>query len=268
MKRMMKRSAISAILMLGAGTASAHITYSGRNFGTFQGGGVYENTTIAVANISSDFGWAAATDENYGDSHRTRAFRFQLGNAGIVTLSVQSNSVGFLPAYSIYSGLSHVSPNASAHDTAQLSLDYLDTLSGPPKMGALFALGDWSIGNDPVYNVANNPLSGILIPASLRAFDYIGNAADGTSANFGSAPGINGDGSLADGYVTATFNLPAGDYSIFVGGSNLAGEGPPPIDTGVYANYGADVTLTVIPEPSGLALSALTALGLALRRRR
>jgi PEP-CTERM motif len=257
------RALIASVMLLAAGNVSAHITYGGRDFGVLQGGNVGQSVPLTVTTISSDFGWAAATDEDFGDSHRTRAFRFNLANAGIVTLSVQATSAGFLPGFSIYSGLSHVSPNASAHDSSQLSLDYLATLGGPTKKGALVALGDWAVGNDPVYNTPGDPLSGIAIAASLRYFNYIGNAADGTTGNYGFAAGINGDG-LADGFVTGTFNLAAGDYSIFVGGANLASENPGP----TWTNYSSNLTLSVIPEPSSVVLSGLAGLGLVLRRRR
>jgi hypothetical protein len=252
---------VASLAILAAGQASAHITYSSRDFGTFAGGRNYQSVSISSNNISSDFGWAAATDDNFGDSHRTRAYRFNLASPGTVTLTVQSVTSGFLPGFTIYSGLSHLAPNAPAHDAALASLNYLGTLPGPTKVGALFALGDWAIGNDPVYNTPNDPLSGIAVAASLRYFGYLGNAADGTTANYGFAAGINGDG-VADGFVTGSFDLAAGDYSIFVGGANLAGEGP------VYSNQAANLTLTVIPEPSGSLLLGLAGTGLALRRRR
>lgn len=254
---------LACIALLASGNASAHITYTGRDFGVIQGGNVGQSVPLTVTNISSDFGWAAATDADFGDSHRTRAFRFNLANAGIVTLAVQATTVGFLPGFSIYTGLSHLAPNANAHDGAQVSLDYLATLGGPIKKGALVALDDWAIGNNPIYNTPGDPLSGISVAASLRLFDYIGNAADGTSANYGFAAGINGDG-VADGFVTGTFNLAAGDYSIFLGGANLASENPGP----TYPAHGANLTLSVIPEPSSTLLVALSGLGLALRRRR
>ena len=271
-KMMKQHTPLSAIIGLlaifGADLASAHISYTNRDFGILQGGGNLETKpSIAISNISSDFGWAATTDANYGDSHRTRAFRFQLANAGIVTLSVQSNTAGFLPGFSIYSGLSHLAPVALAHDSSALSLEILGELSGPLKAGALFGLGNWEIGNDPAYNIPKDPLSGITVPASRRSFSYMGNAADGTSGNYGVAAGINGDG-IADGFVTGTFSLPAGDYSVFVGGANISTEGPPPAIPGTYANYASTLTLSTVPEPSTCLLLGLAGLGLALLRRR
>lgn len=263
MKLHQKTSGIVALIaFLAAGQASAHIGYGGRDFGIYQGGVLETKPAITITNISSNFGWAAATDANFGDSHRTRAFRFNLASPGTVILSVQGGP-GFLPGVSLYGGLGHLAPEQGSHDSADLSQQYLGDLPGPTKKGALYALDDWAIGNDPTYNIANNPLSGVLYAASLRYFDYMGNVADGTSANFGTAAGINGDG-VADGYVTAAFNLPAGDYSFFVGGVNLAGESPGP----TWPTYSATVSLTVIPEVSSSCLIGFAGLGLMLRRRR
>jgi len=259
---MKTKPTFAAILtILTVGQASAHIGYGGRDFGVFTGGGNYQTSSLS-ASISSNFGWAAATDANFGDSHRTRAFRFNLTRPGTIILSVQGG-VGFLPGVSLYGGLGHLSPYQGSHDEAVLSQQYLAGLPGPTKIGALNALGDWAIGNDPSYTVQSNPLSGVVHAASMRYFDYVGNVADGSSANFGSAAGIHGDGQ-ADGSVTASFNLPAGDYSFFVGGANLAGESTGP----TWPTYSATVSLTVIPEPSGILLFGLSGLALALRRRR
>ncbi|MGL4400626.1 MAG: PEP-CTERM sorting domain-containing protein [Luteolibacter sp.] len=263
MKQKKTTTALAAsLLILTGGHAFAHIGYSGRNFGTYIGGGNYQTGSIAVTNISSNFGWAAATDANFGDTHRTRTFRFNLANPGTVILTVQGGT-GLLPGVSLYGGLGHLSPFQGSHDSAALSQFYLGDLPGPTKVGALNALDDWAIGNDPTYTVQTDPLSGVVHEASLRYFDYVGNVADGTSANFGSAPKIVGDG-LADGYVTATFELAAGDYSFFVGGANLAAESPGP----TWTNYSATVSLTVIPEGSSAVLLGLAGVGFVLRRRR
>ena len=94
-----------------------------------------------------------------------------------------------------------------------------------------------------------------MIPARLASLTYIGHAADGTSDNFGSVPGINGDGN-ADGFVTATLNdLAAGDYSLFVGGANYAAQ---LTETGpTYPTYGVNVSVQAVPEPSTWVLIAL-----------
>jgi hypothetical protein len=261
----MKSTAIPLLLTASLGVASAHVSYTNRDLGTFSPGNETKSSTKS-GTISSTFGWAYSTDDDLGDSHRNRAFRFTLLNPGQVVISVQRTGVGniLLPALSVYSGLTHLPPEALAHDSSPLSLTYLASLGGTqPKQGAFNALGDWSIGNDDVYNTPNDPGSGIATPASLRTLIYQGNAADGTSANFGSASGINGDG-LADGFVTGTFNLPAGDFTIMVGGAEYLATPP----AGPYTSYAANVTLSVIPEPSSAMMSALAFMVMALRRKR
>jgi hypothetical protein len=142
--------------------------------------------TIAGTNISSDGGWAWATDADWGDSHRARAFRFTLNQTGRVTLDVTGGGTGsvvysgtgtrLLPAFSIYSGTAV----ASAHDGATVTKNFLTTtfgtsagsgLDGSGKVGAFNALGNWSIGNDS---------------GALSSLTYVGNVADGTSTNYGS----------------------------------------------------------------------------------
>jgi len=249
--------------------ALAHISYTNRNFGTLVIGA--PASSINNQTMSSAFGWADATDSDWGDSHRGRFFRFTLSTTASVMVSVQRNSSGtgtvetFLPAISVYSGLAQgtVTVNqtlgngttitrteALAHDGSALSVSARGSAEG-----SLQTLANFSIGNDPTYEVAGDSTSGVLIPARLASFTYIGHAADGTSDNFGNVPGINGDGN-ADGFVTATLNdLAAGDYSLFVGGANYAAQ---LTETGpTYPTYGVDVSVQAVPEPSTWALIAL-----------
>lgn len=261
----MKKTSMPLLFIASAGIAAAHVSYTKRDLGTFSPGNESASSTKS-GTISSTFGWAYSTDDDLGDSHRNRAFRFTLLNPGQVVISAQRTGVGniLLPALSVYSGLTHLPPEALAHDSSPFSLTYLASLGGTqPKQGAFNALGDWSIGNDDVYNTPGDPGSGIAVPASLRTLVYQGNAADGTSSNFGSASGIHGDG-FADGLVTGTFNLPAGDFTIMVGGAEYLTTPP----AGPYTSYGVDVTLSVIPEPSAALMAAGAVLALGLRRRR
>jgi MYXO-CTERM domain-containing protein len=168
-----------------------------------------------------------------------------------------------LPAFSIFSGTAV----ASAHDGATVTKNFLTTtfgtsagfgLDGSGKVGAFNALGNWSIGNDS---------------GALSSLTYVGNVADGTSTNYGSAAGILGDG-LADGFASGTFDLGPGTYSIFIGGANYgAGSTGYGVDPGPFTNFGYSASLTVapVPEPSTWALAAIGVAGAAAwrgRRRR
>jgi hypothetical protein len=270
-------SALAAFAFLSTfSTVSAHITYGGRDFGSLITGAA--PTVISTATVSASYGWADGTDADFGDSHRTRFFRFTLTAPTGVTISVQRNLLGngatgtFLPALSLYAGLGAAS-NALLSPQEQASHDF-STLSVSARPvgteGSFRALNDWTVGNDPTYNIAGDPTSGILYAARLASFTYIGNAADGTSANYGTAAGIFGDG-VADGFVTGTFlNLAAGDYSIDVGGANYADQLLDYGVTPVYPTYGVTVSVQAIPEPSTYALlMGLSALGyLVMQSRR
>ncbi|HMP89074.1 MAG TPA: hypothetical protein PJ991_02675 [Kiritimatiellia bacterium] len=235
----------------------AHVSYSGRDFGSLaiNGPAITNNSQ----NTSGAFGWADATDENWGDSHRNRFFRFTLTNSASVYIAVHRNGTGtgspsnFFPAVSLYYGLAHRSYNegvwqdtgtgliyrveALAHDSSPLSV-----ASRPLETeGSFRATAGWSIGNDDTYVIAGNPTSGVLIASRLVHFTYIGHLADGTPDNYGPAVGIQGDGN-ADGYVYATFNhLPAGDYSLVIGGAN---HGIKAVEAGpTYPTYGINVSI-------------------------
>lgn len=250
--------------------AHSHIGYTGRNFGVLSP--EVGPITIAGQTVSSAFGWADATDDDWGDSHRGRFYRFTLTSISSVTITASRNDLPhqtgaadyFLPAFSLYLGLGHLAPFRASHDSSALSV-----ASRPPGTeGSLRALHDWSIGNDPTYVIAGDPTSGILYPADLRFFTYIGHAADGTAANYGPAPGILGDG-VADGVVTATFHgLVPGDYSIFVGGARYDAQweqtAPP------FPTYGVNLTVQAIPEPATVAwwCGGLALVAAVWRRRR
>ncbi len=255
-------------------SALAHISYSNRNLGTFN---VVGTTVIAIGNngaltttstsasvtitnqnVATDAGWVDGTDSRYGDSHDLRAFRFTLQTTAQVTITVMglnytAGALTFLPletpGFSLFQGLAHVSPDAADHDQSAISIAYMTSIVGAGNFDGNFnALGDWKIGSDTGTTFAD-----------LSAFTYVGNAADGTSANYGPAAGINGDG-VADGTVTATFTLAAGTYSLFVGGGKYGGTSGD--------SYGLQTTITVVPEPSTWALLALGAGLVVLRMRR
>ena len=159
----------------------AHISYTGRNFGTNP-----VSMTIGDQAASGAFGWADATDADWGDSHRGRFFRFTLTTPASIMISVTRGGTAtqtgaadtFLPGISLFAGLSQTAPEALAHDSSTLSV-----ASRPVETeGSFRSLADWSIGNDPTYNTAGDPASGVLYAARLANLTYIGHLADGTSA--------------------------------------------------------------------------------------
>jgi hypothetical protein len=259
MKKLLLSAIATAILISVGQNASAHISYSGRNFGTLQVGGAA--VVIGTQTISSSFGWADATDTDWGDSHRGRFFRFTLNSTASVIITVSRNHLGnqttgngtansFLPAVSLYSGLAQRANNegvqqgatfrteALAHDGSALSISARGSAEG-----SLRTLTNFSIGNDDTYVTSGDPTNGILIPARLASFTYIGHAADGTALNYGNATNIEGDGT-ADGFLTATFlDLAPGDYSFFVGGADYAAQ---EVQVGTYPTYGVFVSAQAI----------------------
>lgn len=119
-----------AVCLMTGNIAEAHLTYSGRNFGSFSG---LINAQFAITNqtCTGNYGWADAADGILGDSHKGRAFRFHLDNAALVTLTVSANptattnSLGDLtPAFSIYSGLAAIAPYAAGWTNLPASADH------------------------------------------------------------------------------------------------------------------------------------------------
>ncbi len=265
MKTLIPHFLIAAMILTGS-SLKAHISYSAgstRDLGTFSVTGL-ESAVTKSNQVTSNFGWSSGTDANLGDTHKLRGLRFTLLNTGLVTIKVEGLAGGSLtalsnPGFSLYKGLAHVAPSQLDHDTSEISEAYNNATYGVGNwQGSFNALGDWKIGND---------YDGVT-PASLSSFTYVGNAADGTSALFGTAPGINGDGN-ANGTLSGTFALSPGDYSIFVGGAEYFGSSN--TATGVSgSNFAFNTTLSVavIPEPSTYALFALGAMVLTAAYRR
>ena len=239
--------------------AMAHVGYTGRNFGTFEDS--YAVSTRSNQSVTGNYGWIDGTDADYGDAHKTLAYRFTLLNPTNVTLSFESQAFAFpapggtpafsglLPGFSLFQGLAHVKPMGADYDSSDISKAHRPANTE----GAFRALDNWKIGNDP------DTVNGV--PAALSFFKYIGHAYDGTS--FGS------DG-VADGKVSRTFtNLAAGDYSVFMGGSDyLAQEISNPNLLGKYGVTGTLVT-GVVPEPETYAmlLAGLGLIGAMFKRR-
>lgn len=257
MKKLTRNFLLAAMILTGS-SLKAHISYSAgttRDLGTFSVTGL-ESAVTKSNTVKSNFGWSSGTDANLGDTHMLRGLRFTLLNSGLVTINVEGLAVGSNtalsnPGFSLYKGLAHVAPAQLDHDTSDISTDYNNATYGAGNwQGSFNALGDWKIGND----------ADDLTPASLSSFTYVGNAADGTSALFGTAPGINGDGN-ADGTLSRSFALSAGDYSIFVGGAEYFGSSNtgPGVVSGSNFAFNTTLSVAVIPEPSTYALMVLGA---------
>jgi hypothetical protein len=230
----------SAALLLMSSTASAHISYSGRDFGTLVPNAA--PVTISNQTVTGNYGWADATDADNGDSHKVRYYRFNLAAPAYVTVSFSGSTNGgtrngtIKPGFSIFQGLAHVAPLTTApgspdYDTSAISMAYRASL-GYTVEGCFSALKNWRIGGDN----QTGPTFDFDAADGLSTFVYKGYAADGDSSLFGTIPGVTGDGN-ADGTVTKSFFLPAGDFTITVGGVNYGGQLPTP-DATVYGLVG------------------------------
>lgn len=259
------RSFLSVGLLLAATSASAHIGYGGRDLGALVNG---SDVTIASQTVTGNYGWAdaadtaldfgnaAAKDNLYlGDSHAARAFRFHLDTALTVTLKASARNAGtggagLLPGFSVYQGLAALSPytapqTSADYDSTPASLAWRSSWA-QAALGAGFdaaatggtwnALGNWAAGGD------GDPAG---VAAALSTFTYQGHAVDGDR----------------NGAASVTLALGPGDYSVFVGGSDIASKG-----NGM--TYGLTLNVTAVPEPQAALLMLLGLPVLALRRRR
>ncbi|MBX9894448.1 MAG: FxDxF family PEP-CTERM protein [Nitrosomonas sp.] len=233
--------------------AMAHIGYGGRDFGSFTGTAA-ASSTITNQAATGWHGWIDGTDADWGDSHRLRAFRFHLDNDADVKISfkeqVWGTAVGgIMPGFTVYKGLAHLAPLAADYDTAPGSVAIRDAVGGVGLTeGSFRALTDWSITNDD-----NDPAS---------VFTYVGHAYDGLGIDYGTGviPGADG---LADHAVSKVFHLTAGDYSIFVGGTDYFTASTP------FPSLGIEGMVAVVPEPETYAmlLAGLGLIGFSVSRR-
>jgi MYXO-CTERM domain-containing protein len=244
--RKLAASGLSALVFaLTASAAHGHVSYSGRDLGTFSGAAAASNT-IGNQAVTGNYGWADAADADWGDSHKVRWFKFTLAQAATVSLTATANATatsasvgGLIPGFSLYSGLA---PSA-AYDTAAVTLAERATL-GFSTEGALNALGNFKIGND----------SGVINNLSFigHSLDGVGYLADGT----------------ANGSTSRTFSLAAGTYSLAVGGGDYLAQLPG--NPQLASAYGVTTSISITPVPEAetwsLALAGLGAVAWMRRR--
>ncbi len=257
-KRLASLLSTVAATLLAGNLAHAHLGYGGRDFGAYTGL-TFGSLSINNQTVTGNYGWADAADGILGDSHRGKAFRFHLDNTATISLDVSANPAatgtslgGLIPAFSIYSGLAGLSPYNPPSQTAlppsadhdgsaasvawrtwwvQQNLNPLATDESPTD-GSWNALGDWKMGGD-------GDLPGDF--AQLSNFLYQGSAVD-TDMN---------------GNVFGSFLLGPGDYTILIGGNDIANKtsGDALKAFGIAATF----SVTPVPEPSALALVGLGA---------
>lgn len=289
--RTIRSTALAVSLLAVAGSSFAHISYTGRNLGTLVNG---SNVTIANQAITSNYGWIDAADtalqfdpnlatmrdlalaaganvdeipvgfgvDNLylGDNHKSRAFRLHLDSALTVTFTAMakanataSSIGGLLPGFSVYKGLAAVAPFTAPQTSADYDFSdasqawrasFAQTAAGAgfgtgATQGSWNALGDFYIGGDgePVGNLA-----------VLTHFQYVGHGMDADH----------------DGDASTTLALGPGDYTVFVGGVDLANKG----SANAIKGYGLSLNVSAVPEPSTwlLMLAGVPLLARRLRR--
>lgn len=281
----LRKSIAVTLGVLAVAPASAHISYSGRDFGTI---GVTSNVTIATQTVSGNWGWADASDQSlafnsdvawhtvdgsafasatfangvdnlyFGDSHKGKAFRFTLAGTQTLTITATARATATIgadlaPAFSVYQGLAAVSPftppqTSADHDFAVASRDWR-TYQVQSVTGNT-SLDYWATQGS--WNALGNWSIGGDGDTStgLDLFQYVGSAAT----------------TVHNGVASGTFTLGAGSYTIFVGGDDIT--------TKSAANsamaYGVTLNVAAVPEPETYAmmLAGLGMVGFAGRRRR
>ncbi len=272
---------IGALLLGDLEPAVAHVSFD--NAGTFNGTDVltYSNTRTAY----KAHGWVDGTDADLGDSHQigglsARWYRFTLNQPGLVDLSVIQNTVGLDPAFTLYRGAFPLSahddtvtdpknpadPNTFLPIQSAIDADpsgqylkhsgYRDTVHQTYE-GQFDAFGNWSMANDSAQHVILEyvlAVSGTSDSDPSRGLTWGGNG--------------NHDTDVDKGEKLLQYYLPAGTYSVAVGGERC-NDGTLACTGGTYsATFSLNVQPVPLPAAFWLMGSALGSLGLLAGRKK
>lgn len=269
------------VLLLGSlEPALAHVSFD--NAGTFNGTDVltYSQTRTAY----KAHGWVDGTDADLGDSHQiggtsARWYRFTLNQPGLVDLSVIQNTAGLDPAFTLYRGAF----NLSAHDDTvtdprnpvdpntflpiQSAIDadpsgqylkhsgYRDTVNNTYE-GQFDAFGNWSMANDATHHATVEyvlAVSGTSDSDPSRGLTWGGNG--------------NHDTAVGTGESLLQYYLPAGTYSVAIGGERCNDGTAACQSPGYSATFSLNVQPVPLPAAFWFMGSALGSLGLLRRYR-
>lgn len=292
-------SALALATLIGAAPAFAHIGYGGRNFGTLVNG---SNVTIGNQAVSSNYGWADASDmslvfdANLAITRDTAFAGLEAANLGTETIDAMTYGVG---TDNLYLGDNHKSRAFRMHLDSALSV----TMTVSAKSNAT---GSSVGGLLPGFSVYKGlaAVAPFTAPQSSADYDFAHASQAwrdtwaathvGASFGYGATQGswnalgdfyVGGDGepsndlsvltyfqyvgssydSDTNGTAALTLTLGPGDYTVFVGGNDITNKGT----ANAAKAYGMSFNVAAVPEPEtwAMLLAGLSLVALRARRR-